>query len=154
MGDALFLRGENRGVIRLSSVLWPLATEAKRENTIIHEIAHVYADRDALNKSNKRAGHGPVWKKWMRWFGVEEPQRCFTYTEENFSDVELAKSKRRYQARYCFHCEDCGKLISITASRRTRWIKNNRLYNCAACGGHLPVRLVKQAKRVNLNEPS
>lgn len=141
MGDAL-VTGPSAGLIRLSRPLWPHATPAKRRNTMIHEIAHIYADLE-----KRRSGHGPRWKKYMRLFGIAEPERCYTVNAENFTDTAAVKIKGRRQARYSFVCL-CGKVISFSKGTRTKWIRRQGIRHCLACGAWLSWKLAVKATLV------
>ena len=61
-----------RGTMRLSSSgLWRRASQVKRRNTVVHELAHLVANW----RAGRGVGHGPLWKREMVRFG-EKPVRC------------------------------------------------------------------------------
>ncbi len=126
MGDARVTdRLARCGLVRLSRTLWPLATESKRRNTMIHEIAHIYAELERPG-----AGHGHVWAKWMRRFG-ERAERCYSLNAESFSDVAAVKAKRLAN-RYHGTCPRCGRTFNMAKATRTRWINRgqSRRHRC------------------------
>ena len=121
MGDALVIDHELRqGRVRLSKPLWIRATPAERRQTMIHEIAHIYAELE-----QRAAGHGPVWKRYMHMFGVL-PKRCHGVDRTGL---------RRKQRRYALDCPGtrCEARITITQAMRTRWIKERQIRRCARC---------------------
>jgi hypothetical protein len=61
-----------------ASALWLHASPTKRRNTIIHEFAHLIANREMgkPEKGAKRKSHGVVWKRWMVRLGEANPVRC------------------------------------------------------------------------------
>lgn len=76
MGDAQYKPVPR---IRLSTPLWPLATEAQRRETVIHEVCHV-VDRhlSSVDLTYRRDGHhGRSWRLLMLKCG-EAGTRCHT----------------------------------------------------------------------------
>ena len=142
MGDALVTqRGEHpAGRIRLSSALWEHATVSKRRNTMIHEIAHLYAELE-----HPGAHHNAVWKRWMIRFGVKNPQRCYSLDKATFSDVEAVKAKRRRQPRYRAQCSGCWRSLVFSKGARTRWVRLGYSRCCRGCGTVLTAAWAKAA---------
>ena len=129
MGDALYIRRNDRGQIRLSRPLWGYATPEERRNTIIHEACHILADRDNEKKFNpeftrrrvKRVGHGSLWRRYMRRAGIKRIERCHAVKHP-----PLRRPTKTYKA-YC-GCRDWH----LTANRVGR-MNNGRTYTCKAC---------------------
>lgn len=74
MGDACYLPTPR---IRLSAPLWPLADEAERRETVIHEVCHV-VDRHlaSIDPTYQRSGHhGFSWRVLMSKCGAKG-DRC------------------------------------------------------------------------------
>lgn len=141
LGDARVTDYTSRtGRVRLSRPLWRRAPEFQRRETMIHEIAHVYAD---LQK--RRAGHGPVWKLWMIRFGYSNPERCYSSTVVDRTGL---KRKRK---RYLFNCPSCNKEIKITPQLRSKWVKRNSVRICLACRGELPAQLAANGKLIEID---
>lgn len=130
MGDARVVDRDLRlGRVRLSLPLWPHMTERAREETIVHEIAHVYASLE-----QPRAGHGEIWKRWMRRFGVT-PERLYQIDAATFTNTAAVKAKRRKLKRYVGRCDGpCGRVVTMSAIQRGRALKGNYRYRCAGCG--------------------
>ena len=123
MGDAQVTdRTLRHGLVRLSKPLWPRAKPWKRRNTMVHEIAHVYA---CLEKPGE--GHGAVWKRYMRLFGVPEPKRCYDASEVDRTGL------RRRQKRYGFECPGCRSDIVFSQALKTRWVRNRQVRRCRRC---------------------
>jgi len=96
------------GRVKLAaSALWLHASPTKRRNTIIHELAHILANRTA----GKRSGHGAVWKRTMRTLG-ETPKRCHT--------VPKARPTRRRAPRSVVGVDALAMLIGRAAADRYR----------------------------------
>jgi predicted SprT family Zn-dependent metalloprotease len=74
--------------ISLSAALTAMNSEAEVRDTLLHEIAHAIA--------GKQAGHGDEWRKYAAILGAR-PERCYT-------NEVLAP-----QARYVAHCPTCRK---------------------------------------------
>lgn len=141
MGDAtMYASGSNR--IRFSSKLWPMATPEKRRNTMIHELAHVYAHR-----VNGDRGHGRWWKQWMRRFGVA-PERCYSVTAENFHNPEAVQALRRKVKKWEIACPGCGNKLRFGTRLRNNWINKRQTRRCNGCKTHLTTRDALAAKQV------
>ena len=79
--------------ITLSRYLASLNDIAQSRDTILHEIAHALAGREA--------GHGPQWRAACRRVGAR-PERCY-----NTSEVVQPKS------RYVRYCNNCERVIPV-----------------------------------------
>lgn len=89
---------------------WPYVMrndEASVRDTILHEIAHAIAGREA--------GHGPKWKAICRRIGAT-PERC---------DAEAEMPTGRWRAK----CPACGREF-----HRHRRPMRQAKYACAKCG--------------------
>lgn len=114
LGDAKFVQnGTNR--IRLSSPIWPHINDDEREDTIVHEAAHVASPFLKLKQLHSRGvrgqvdrfgrerfiptpriGHGAEWKRLMRQAGFK-PERC-----HKVDTAALGLKRKRY--RYAYPC--------------------------------------------------
>ena len=74
-------------VIFSASALWRRATPSERQNTVIHEAAHVLANEAA----GTNVGHGRQWKFMMITLGAK-PERCHTVNRDGL------RRRRRGQA--------------------------------------------------------
>lgn len=101
-GDVTF--GMQR--LRLSKILTELNEEGQVLDTILHEIAHALAGRDA--------GHGPRWKACAKQVGAT-PERCDP-------TGEVAPPN------YIGTCPSCGRTV-----KRYRMGKSTRSMSCGTC---------------------
>jgi len=111
--------------IRLNPKAFELEPEDMMEDTVPHELAHLYA-RKHFGRGIKP--HGREWKTIMRALGVE-PKRCHSY----------ALPKARKHKTHTVHCEKCGKAFELTKIRINKMRKGTD-YRHRKCGGKL-VRL-------------
>jgi predicted SprT family Zn-dependent metalloprotease len=117
------LNGKGRGgIIIFATKLFERASQKDREETIIHEVAHILADL----KAKRNAGHGPAWMRMMVRLGCE-PKRCHK--------VDTQGLKRR-QKRYQLRCS-CGWACPVSASHRTKAANTiqsgEKAYWCPKC---------------------
>jgi predicted SprT family Zn-dependent metalloprotease len=125
MGDASYLA--KHGVvltarIRLSPVLWDLATKEEQEETVVHEVCHLVTEHEAMLRGDPHpAAHGTEWAAVMRRAGAKG-QRC-----HNVDRTGIARAT----ARYYLTCQ-CGKPQVISAARATK-IRKGKLYKCLVC---------------------
>jgi len=117
MGDARYDHVKQKGIIRLSAVLWPRATEVERTETIIHEACHVVQ----LYFYPTSAAHGREWAALMRKAG-RKPQRCHQVDRTGI---------QRKNARVAASCL-CGNVRAITTNKATR-IRRGASYRCLKC---------------------
>lgn len=137
MGDA---RWRPTPRIRLSAPLWPLASEAERRETVIHEVCHVvdFFLSSVPGTSYKRDGiHGRSWKALMAKCGAEG-SRCH--------NVKRPPEMRRRQARVEMKC-GCTMAWSFTSHRLARMTRG-RKYSCPHCKQPI-VR-----KQLSMNNPA
>lgn len=67
LGDALYRDGVGR--VRFSVLLWPPAGPVNRYETVVHEVCHIVAAHENLDR--KIYPHGREWKALMLKCGVE-----------------------------------------------------------------------------------
>ena len=128
MGDARVTdRYAHQGIVRLSSKLFPLATPEARWTTMVHEIAHIYAEIDVPG-----CHHGPAWAWWMTMFGLPAA-RCFE-AEGTFTN---ALALHVVSGRFGAPCPQCGKLVHCSKKTRKAWIRHKQARGCLSCGARL-----------------
>ncbi|MEK7233604.1 MAG: SprT-like domain-containing protein [Elusimicrobiota bacterium] len=98
----------NKRTIGLSRQLVRLNDEAQVRDTLLHELAHALAPR--------QAGHGPIWRAMAAAIGAK-PERCYS------SDT-VAQPALPYQLR-CLHCN--------RAVPRARRLRRGRRISCGTC---------------------
>ncbi len=154
MGDASY-RIAAGPRIRLSSPLWPLAGEAERRETVIHEICHIVAFHESFLSGKRIKAHGSEWKSKMRACGLE-PLRCHKI------DVSKAPGSRRKMKIYCA----CDSPHMVSAKKYNKVLCGIN-YKCKQCGGRCraepyppipkkprvkPVRTVKAEAYVRISD--
>jgi len=116
-----------KGRIRLSTKFFAMASDAEKDETIIHEACHI-ADRYKLYKLLEETGisffqkdsHGPTWRSLMRQVGYPNvsPYHCMDTTQfKNF---------------YQFKCP-CGFTGKLTMQMGGRIIKGTAIKGCRIC---------------------
>ena len=135
LGDATFRRnGTHR--IRLSRPIWPHIDDDERENTIVHEAAHIAAPHLKLEKLKQgkygviqtpRIGHGPEWKRLMRQAGFR-PERCHTV-----DTAALGLKRKRY--RYTYPC-GCSTPCKV-GPKHHKAVNEFRRVKCLLCQTYL-----------------
>ena len=125
MGDALYYHRTNTGRIRFSPLLWNRASPEERRETVIHEACHIVAERCARRTGRGKAGHGPIWKRYMKIAGAKG-DRCHTVNRDG-----LKRKQKRVEA-YC----GC-RTWQLTQNRATRMQKKRTSYSCKNCMGTL-----------------
>lgn len=110
--------------IVLSKPLWPLASEADRRETVIHEVCHLV---DWISNPRARS-HGPSWQALMRRCGLE-PRRCH--------DVPIPEEFRRKVERVSARC--ACRTVEISKQRVAR-MRKGRIYTCMLC--RTPLRVL------------
>lgn len=142
MGDARVTgRHDRSGLVRLSKPLWPHTLPWKRRNTMVHEIAHVFAELELPG-----SGHGPVWKRYMRLFGIVNPERCYAVNEKTFANVAAVQKKRRRQTRYVFTCPGCQRILRVAKALRTKILKHGQIRLCLTCKTKITPEMIRNAK--------
>lgn len=128
MGDASRDRLAKTYKVRFSIPLWPLATEAQRRETVIHEICHVVDMARGTFHSSE--AHGHAWGQLMIQCGLA-PKRCHNVNRP----AELRNKVQRFEAK-------CACMThQITSHKRTKMLANTMRYRCLKCG--TPVSLVQ-----------
>lgn len=112
------------GIVRFSKPLWPHATDKQKEQTIKHEIAHIWAE---IQKPGSKHG-----KWWRRMFAKLNPP--FGVKRLHSIDRSLVID------RLCFDCPWCGTSHLLSKRFKKRWIINNLRRCCRRCKGTLDIR--------------
>jgi predicted SprT family Zn-dependent metalloprotease len=117
----------SKRLIKLSNHFLMSESPLVYDQTIGHEVAHIYADK----YNGMHCKHGPGWRRVMRAIGLS-PKRCHQYQS----------TVKRRQERVPFTC-DCGKGYQLSKRvctlilnggiiRRRSGVKTRR-YQCTAC---------------------
>ena len=93
------------------------------ENTFIHELGHVIANK----YWGRNCGHGRSWKNVMRTMCAND-ERCHTM------DVSAYERKQR---RYPYACGCPDLTRSLSAYRHNRIQRGTSIYTCTKCKNHL-----------------
>jgi len=126
LGDATYNRITYRARIRLSSVLWPRASEEVRMETVVHEACHVIV---GFKHGYVPRPHSSEWKAAMRNCGFE-PHRLHTIDRTG-----LARRRRRFILCDCPN-QGIEKKCRIRA-REYNLVRNGTEFWCKVCGLHL-----------------
>lgn len=113
MGVALLFSDQ----IHLCPSLWPLATEAQRRETVLHELCHLVATK----QYGHRAGHKEPWKKLMCRLGLV-PNRLHT--------VPVPPRKGTYM--FSCSCPDKVHYVGKLKAER-RLLPQVSLFTCLLC---------------------
>ena len=106
--------------LKFSEPLWPRATPAERETTIIHEVAHIVANVEAKTKGLPLPpSHGKEWQVVMQRAGVAEPKQ--------YHNVTLAD--HNYVMARC----GCAEPHKLTKRKAEKVRKSSARYICAVC---------------------
>ncbi len=118
-------RANGRGrIIGLHPLLLRPGRESDRDETFIHECAHVLADLF----TGRDCAHGPAWRKTMAALGaVPKTGHEFPYLS------------REAVARYLWVCTSCGAEFFFITRPRIR-IEDRRCGRCGPAGGVLEWR--------------
>jgi len=120
LGDARYRQKTKRGLIRLSTPLWPRATEAEQRDTVIHEACHVVVGYKYGNVQS----HGKEWKQAMWNCGLEaERTHCLDRTG-------IARKQVRWMVSECPKAKKC----SVNQKDFNGVLKAGKLLHCTACG--------------------
>lgn len=95
------------------------------DQTIIHEIAHLY--QYAIYKNCKP--HGKEFYQINKILGNTRLTRCHSY------NVESIKELRKPKIKYIYTCS-CGKTFKLTSNMHTK-INNGSVRVCKACKGKI-----------------
>jgi len=109
----------NHHTMTFSTPLFIRATEGEREQTVVHEIAHLMTFH-IFGLNNGVKGHGKEWKKIMRLLG-KNPDRC-----HNVDNSDIRRKVQRVEAK-C-NCQT----FQITKTRATK-MRNGSTYRCRSC---------------------
>lgn len=143
MGDALPNRDRKGGKIRFSTPLWPAASVEEREETVLHELAHiivecVHGPRFRWTSSGRKLErHDSIWRSMLIRLGG---------TGARTHNVDRTHVKRR-QSRFGGPCPRCSQLISFSKAVRTKWLRQRQVRR-HGCGQTLDVTWALNAKRV------
>ena len=123
LGDAIYNPVSYRARIRISSLLFPRASEQVRMETLIHETSHIVV---GYKYGYAASAHGSEWKKAMRNCGVE-PRRLHSVDRTG-----LARRRRRFILCDCPNEQKCQILI-----RHFNLVRRGEEFWCKVCGLHL-----------------
>ena len=101
--------------IDLNSVILMENLDHFIESTVVHEFAHLVdgiVNPHTRSGFGKRSVHGPTWKRIMRQFGIQKPQRCHSY------DVTNAQTKQKN--KYAYKCDCCGEILVLGPVRHRK----------------------------------
>ncbi len=139
MGDARWDPQTRRGLIRLSSVLWPKADRDEQVETVVHEACHVIAG----HLYGPSQGHGPNWRALMRRCGYENAARCHNVDRDG-----IAARRQQRQVRAVCGCSQGVMIGPIQAARARR----GSVYRCRRCDQ--TIRLPKLYLRAGIRSRS
>lgn len=78
MGSARWDPSDERGQIRLSKPLWPLATDSHRREVVFHEACHIIT----MARNPRCQPHGLLWKQMMACCGYPAAGYCTRLTTD------------------------------------------------------------------------
>lgn len=122
MGDAKHDGSREGGFMRFSKPLWPAASVAEREETVLHELAHVIVGCHNgvlmrwTARGPRRDIHGPKFQSMLLLLGG---------TGARTHNVDTSHVKRK-QARFGGPCPGCGVEISVSKGVRTKWLRSSQ----------------------------
>ena len=102
--------------IGISLPLAKVNTEARVEETILHEVAHAVAGHPA--------GHGPVWANTARRLGLANPRRCWQ-VDERTRPVKRTSG-------WALECPQCG-MVHQQSRLGVAFQNGTRHYRCREC---------------------
>lgn len=123
MGCARTDTDRRGGEMEFSGPLWPLASEEERDETVLHELAHVIVNcihgyRMKWTRRGPRVQHHDnIFKSMLIRLGG---------TGARTHKVDNSQFKRR-QARFGGACPGCGATISFSKSVRTKWLRGQQI---------------------------
>ena len=150
MGSAqLTSRERQEGRITLSKALWPEASPEQRDETIVHELAHIL---DALTKTPKpirlttdfrvkrkrRVFHGPSWKAWMARLGY--PRASVTHdvgAQAAHARRRAKRSATRGGNGWSVSCNRCASSVRMGPLQFKKARRGTHAYTHKGCGGVL-----------------
>jgi SprT protein len=122
LGDAAYNSITFRARVRLSTPLWPRASENDRRETVIHEACHLIT----FYKFGQVAQHGLEWKEAMRNCGLQ-PERTHSVDRTG-----LARRQRRFILLDCpsqGHDHKCRMGV-----REFNLVQRGTVMECKKCG--------------------
>jgi len=126
LGDAIYSPSTYRARIRLSSTLWPRASEKERRETVVHETCHIVV---GYKHGYVAYPHGAEWREKMRNCGLK-PLRT-----HRIDRTGLARRQRRFILCDCPNQGVEKKCrIGVREFNLVRWGKE---FWCKVCGLHL-----------------
>lgn len=144
MGDCRADRDRKGAKMRFSNPLWPVATEAERDETVLHELAHAIVECDPGPRFSygrygrrKHQKHDRIFKAMLIRLGG---------TGARTHNVDRTHVKRR-QARFGGPCPGCQKAITFSKSVRTKWLRGLQVRR-HKCGATLDATWARKADRV------
>lgn len=97
-------------------------------NTIPHEVAHhcTLMWQGIIKNGKRRVHHGDHWKYVMRFFGIQNAERCSNYTNQAEASIE---PKGRIRT-FTYKCECQSHMVTIIRHNR---VKKGKSYICTKC---------------------
>ena len=144
MGDAKHDPDQKGGRMRFSKPLWPAASEGEREETVLHELAHIIVgcQHGILTRwtarGPQRVAHGPRFTSMLILLGG---------TGARTHKVNRDHVKRK-QDRFGGPCPGCGQEVSFSQSVRTKWIRGRQTRR-HRCGRTLDSAWAAQQRRAS-----
>ncbi len=129
--------------IKLSSQIWPRASQEERRETTIHEVCHIIAYHEALQNGTRINPHGYEWQVLMRRCGLV-PERCH--------NVNLLGIGNRT------HIAKCGCSERAVTTRIANAIRDGSGHYCSRCkttltlDGSPPEAKIERSYEENLAE--
>lgn len=123
MGDAMWDRKKKQGIVRLSSPLWPRASEQERYETVVHEACHVVVGYK--NENRRVQPHGEEWKRAMLACEIQ-PNRTHCVDRKG-----LARNKKRMIVSDCGNPEVANK-CRVTSVQLNQ-LKCGTTLHCKVC---------------------
>lgn len=124
MGTARYAK--IKSCIELSTILWEVAPEDQKRETVYHEMAHIITDANRANDpitakltGDKQRHHGAKWRYVMHQIGYPNASRCHAITNE-----EYEKSQGKVQ----MYCACPNPPIRFFSAKKAR-----RIYSCNTC---------------------
>lgn len=142
MGDAKPDLDRSGGRLRFSTPLWPVASEAERTETVLHELAHILD----FAENGRRYNYGRRGRRTVERHGASFKRILISLggTGDRTHNVNRDHVKRK-QARWSFPCPGCQTPISFGKAMRTRWITRGQIRQCRCCKTSLGPDLARRA---------
>ncbi len=150
VGLALYSKKTSTAIIRLSTVLWKVAPETEKRETVFHELAHIMVDAmrahdpvRAKFRGRRNAHHGPEWVRVMTALGYPNPRRCHDLFNEEYE---------RAQGNVPLYCQCKSEPVVWTTPARAERARGHRCRKCLALLQTTPTTPAGQAAIDSLNE--